>query len=71
VSFRWGISSAWRLRALSRRSAKLVLLDEPFAALDTPLRIRLREEMLAFQREVEATTILVTHDPSEAMLLAE
>ena len=58
-------------RALSRRSARLLLLDEPFSALDTPLRVRLRQEMLALQREVEATTILVTHDPDEAMLLAD
>jgi molybdate transport system permease protein len=58
-------------RALSRRSASLLLLDEPFSALDTPLRIRLRREMLMLQRELEVTTILVTHDPAEAMLLAD
>jgi molybdate transport system permease protein len=58
-------------RALSRPSARLVLLDEPFAALDTPLRARLRQDLLALQAEMNATTILVTHDPAEAMLLAD
>jgi molybdate transport system permease protein len=58
-------------RALARRSARLLLLDEPFSALDAPLRVRLRREMLAVQREAGVTTILVTHDPAEAMLLAD
>jgi ABC-type Fe3+/spermidine/putrescine transport system ATPase subunit/ABC-type sulfate transport system permease component len=57
-------------RALSCKGA-LVLLDEPFAALDAPLRTRLREEMLALQGEMDATTIIVTHDPEEAFLLAD
>ncbi len=57
-------------RALSRRS-RLLLLDEPFAALDAPLRARLQQEMLALQAEIGVTTILVTHDPAEAVLLAD
>ena len=57
-------------RALARPS-RLVLLDEPFSALDARLRARLRDEMLTLQREIDATTILVTHDPEEAMLLAD
>jgi ABC-type Fe3+/spermidine/putrescine transport system ATPase subunit/ABC-type sulfate transport system permease component len=57
-------------RALSCKGA-LLLLDEPFAALDAPLRTRLREELLALQGEIAATTILVTHDPEEAFLLAD
>ncbi|HET8995767.1 MAG TPA: hypothetical protein VFN42_03790, partial [Acetobacteraceae bacterium] len=47
------------------------LLDEPFSALDAPLRARLRRELLALQQEFTATTILVTHDPLEAALLAD
>ena len=58
-------------RALSRRSARLMLLDEPFSALDAPLRARLRRELLALQGELAVTTVLVTHDPAEAMLLAD
>ena len=57
-------------RALSRRTS-LLLLDEPFSALDATLRARLRDELLVLQRQIEATTILVTHDPAEAMLLAD
>ena len=57
-------------RALARPAA-LLLLDEPFSALDAPLRARLRAALLALQAEIDATTILVTHDPAEAMLLAD
>ncbi len=57
-------------RALCR-PARLLLLDEPFSALDAPLRLRLRLEMRAVQAELDATTILVTHDPAEAMALAD
>ncbi|WP_419759969.1 ATP-binding cassette domain-containing protein [Acidisoma sp.] len=57
-------------RAFSR-PAGLLLLDEPFGALDTPLRAQLRQELRALQDEVTTTTILVTHDPEEAFLLAD
>ena len=53
------------------RPAKLLLLDEPFSALDSPLRARLRQELLALQQEFTLATILVTHDPVEAALLAD
>ncbi len=57
-------------RALMR-PADLLLLDEPFSALDAPLRAALREELLDVQRAFAGTTIVVTHDPAEAMLLAD
>lgn len=57
-------------RALTRPFG-LLLLDEPFSALDAPLRARLRRELLALQDELTAPTILVTHDPLEAALLAD
>ena len=53
------------------RPARLLLLDEPFSALDAPLRASLRQEMLALQNEFGAATIIVTHDPAEAALLAD
>jgi ABC-type Fe3+/spermidine/putrescine transport system ATPase subunit/ABC-type sulfate transport system permease component len=53
------------------RPAWLLLLDEPFSALDAPLRSRLRREMLALQNELAAATIIVTHDPAEAAMLAD
>ena len=57
-------------RALAR-DCRLLLLDEPFSALDAPRRGRLRRELAALQREIAATTVLVTHDPAEALMLAE
>jgi molybdate transport system permease protein len=57
-------------RALARQS-RIILLDEPFAALDTPRRRRLRQSLRALQTEISATTVLVTHDPDEAALLAD
>ena len=57
-------------RALSRRS-RLLLLDEPFAALDATLRGQLRDELASLQHEIDMTSILVTHDPEEALLLAD
>jgi ABC-type Fe3+/spermidine/putrescine transport system ATPase subunit/ABC-type sulfate transport system permease component len=53
------------------RPTRLLLLDEPFSALDAPLRSQLRQEMLGLQSELSAPTILVTHDPAEAALLAD
>jgi molybdate transport system permease protein len=53
------------------RPASLVLLDEPFSALDAPLRRRLRGELRQLQREITATMVIVTHDPDEAALLAD
>jgi molybdate transport system ATP-binding protein/molybdate transport system permease protein len=53
------------------RPARLLLLDEPFSALDSPLRARMRQELLALQQELTFATILVTHDPAEAALLAD
>ena len=41
---------------------KLLLLDEPLAALDAGIRHQLRDEIRALQRACGATTLLVTHD---------
>ncbi len=57
-------------RALARRP-RLVLLDEPFNALDAPVRDELRGELRRLQREAGLSTVLVTHDPEEAALLAD
>jgi ABC-type Fe3+/spermidine/putrescine transport system ATPase subunit/ABC-type sulfate transport system permease component len=53
------------------RPARLLLLDEPFSALDAPLRASLRQQLRALQTRIDAATILVTHDPVEAALLAD
>jgi ABC-type Fe3+/spermidine/putrescine transport system ATPase subunit/ABC-type sulfate transport system permease component len=49
----------------------VVLLDEPFSALDTPVRAELRRELRRLQRDVSLSTVLVTHDPEEAAMLAD
>jgi ABC-type Fe3+/spermidine/putrescine transport system ATPase subunit len=50
---------------------RLVLLDEPFSALDAPVRAELRRELRRLQRDVNLSTVLVTHDPEEAAMLAD
>ena len=57
-------------RALVRRP-KVLLLDEPFANLDAPLRREMRRELQRLHRELALTTILVTHDQAEAMALGQ
>ncbi|MBM3558236.1 MAG: ABC transporter ATP-binding protein [Alphaproteobacteria bacterium] len=53
------------------REPKAMLLDEPFSGLDTRLRDRVRDETLALLKRSNAATILVTHDPEEAMGMAD
>ena len=57
-------------RAMAPRPSVL-LMDEPFSGLDRRLRESVRDETLTILRETRVTTILVTHDPEEAMELAD
>ncbi|MEV0889069.1 ABC transporter ATP-binding protein [Streptomyces microflavus] len=60
--------------ALARALAaepQVLLLDEPFSALDTGLRHTMRELLATLQRELRITTLLVTHDQTEAAALAD
>lgn len=57
-------------RALAPRP-ELLLLDEPFAALDTQLRTSLRREVAELLRAQGTTSLLVTHDQEEALTLAD
>lgn len=50
---------------------RVLLLDEPFTALDPALRDEMRSLVARLQREQRVTTLLVTHDQSEAALLAD
>jgi iron(III) transport system ATP-binding protein len=49
----------------------LILLDEPFSALDEELRVRLREDVRAVLRATSTTAILVTHSQEEALSMAD
>jgi molybdate transport system ATP-binding protein len=51
-------------RALAARP-RLLLLDEPFAALDAPLRARMRQELARVQARYGLPVVLITHDPED------
>ena len=57
-------------RALAAE-ASILLMDEPFGALDPLTRDALQQELLAMRRRLGLTILLVTHDVSEALLLAD
>jgi len=60
--------------ALARALApepRMVLMDEPFSALDAAMRIEVRDEVHAILRKTGTTTVMVTHDQSEAMSIAD
>ena len=58
------------LRALAPLP-RLLLLDEPFSGLDISLRIQVREDTLRLIKQMGVTTLMVTHDPQEAMYMAD
>jgi putative spermidine/putrescine transport system ATP-binding protein len=60
--------------ALARALAikpQVLLLDEPLSALDAKIRVSLREEIKALQRELGITTVYVTHDQEEALSMSD
>ncbi len=60
--------------ALARALAfepEVLLLDEPLSALDAKIRVSLRQEIRAIQRQLGITTVYVTHDQEEALSLSD
>ncbi|MFL1430898.1 MULTISPECIES: ABC transporter ATP-binding protein [unclassified Nocardiopsis] len=57
-------------RALAARP-RLLLLDEPFAALDPQIRVELRDELIDLLRRLGVTAVMVTHDQGEALQTAD
>jgi len=49
----------------------VLLMDEPFGAVDPVVRVRLQEEFLRLQRELGKSTVMVTHDIDEAVLMGD
>lgn len=60
--------------ALARALApnpEVLLLDEPFSALDTVVRLKLRKELRTIQKKLGVPVIFITHDPVEAFTMAD
>ena len=53
------------------REPEAFLLDEPMSSLDARLRLQMRGEIARLQKELEVTTLYVTHDQTEAMTLGD
>ncbi len=53
------------------RNPKVFLMDEPLSNLDAKLRVSMRNEITKLHRDLEATTVYVTHDQVEAMTMAD
>jgi multiple sugar transport system ATP-binding protein len=53
------------------REPRVFLMDEPLSNLDAKLRVQMRAQISRIQREIEATTIYVTHDQVEAMTMGD
>ena len=53
------------------REPKVFLMDEPLSNLDAKLRVQMRTEIIKIHKQVNATTIYVTHDQTEAMTMAD
>jgi len=50
---------------------RMLLLDEPFAALDAPIRVQLRQELDALQNRLGIPMMLITHDPEDAAVFGD
>lgn len=50
---------------------EVLLLDEPFSALDAKIRMQMREELRKIQTDLNITVVFVTHDQEEAMMLSD
>lgn len=71
VELSTGMRQRLGLARVLASQAELLLMDEPFAALDFITRAELQTELLNIQKEMRRTIVLVTHQLEEALLLAQ
>ncbi len=64
-------ASGWRSARALAVEPSVLLLDEPFGALDAKVRKELREWLRRLHDEVHVTTVFVTHDQEEALEVAD
>ena len=73
--FPWQLSGGMQQRASICRALihepKMLLLDEPFGALDALTRGTIQDELMAIVRETQQTVFMITHDVDESILLAD
>lgn len=73
--FTWQVSQGMAARASLARTlmieSQVLLLDEPFAAIDATTRFRLQQWLLATIAKLKIQAMMVTHDPREALLIAD
>jgi NitT/TauT family transport system ATP-binding protein len=73
--FPWQVSQGMAARASLARTlmieSQVLLLDEPFAAIDATTRFRLQQWLLATIAKLKIQAMMVTHDPREALLIAD
>lgn len=53
------------------KNPRVLLMDEPFSNLDAALKVELREEIRAIQKKFKITTLFVTHDQEEALMISD
>jgi len=74
-SWPWQLSAGMKQRVAVIRSflsnPDLLLMDEPFGALDCQLRMTLQQELLGLWEQSRSTVVFVTHDVDEAILLSD
>ncbi len=74
-SYPWTLSGGMRQRAAFLRTVladqEVILLDEPFGALDALTRVKMQEWLLHIWDDLKKTVVLITHDVDEAILLSD
>ena len=64
-------SSAWALRARLAANPDVLLMDEPFSALDPLIRRQLQDEFIRLSKILKKTTVFITHDLDEAVRIGD